>query len=55
MLVFEDLDFLIEIYPEDGFLGGEIRFRISRSIAKSEIWISKSKSRFPNRTQPKYR
>ena len=30
-----DLDFLIEIYPEDGFLGGEIRFRISRSIGKS--------------------
>ena len=25
-----DLDFLIEIHPEDGFLGGEIRFRISR-------------------------
>ena len=30
-----DLDFLIEIHPEDGFLGGEIRFRISRSIEKS--------------------
>ena len=30
-----DLDFLIEIHPEDGFLGGEIRFRISRSIGKS--------------------
>ena len=29
------LDFLIEIYPEDGFLSGEICFRISRSIAKS--------------------
>ena len=25
-----DLDFLIEIHSEDGFLGGEIRFRISR-------------------------
>ena len=25
-----DLDFLIEIHPEDGFLGGEIRFRNSR-------------------------
>ena len=24
-----DLDFLIEIHPEDGFVGGEIRFRIS--------------------------
>ena len=24
-----DLHFLIEIHPEDGFLGGEIRFRIS--------------------------
>ena len=47
-----DLDFSIEIHPEDGFLGGEICFRISRSIAKSEIRISKSKSRFPNRTQP---
>ena len=33
----QDLDFLIEIHPEDGFLGGEIRFRISRSIAKSRI------------------
>ena len=32
-----DLDFLIEIHPEDGFLGGEIRFRISRSIGKSEF------------------
>ena len=28
-----DLDFLIEIHPEDGFLGGEIRFRISQSNA----------------------
>ena len=37
-----DLDFLIEIHPEDGFVGGEIRFRISRSIAKSEIRISQS-------------
>ena len=36
-----DLDFLIEIHPEDGFLGEEIRFRI------------KSKSGFPNRTHPK--
>ena len=26
------MDFLIEIHPEDGFLGGEIRFRIWRSI-----------------------
>ena len=47
-----DLDFLIEIHPEDGFLRGEICFRISRSVAKSEIQISKSKSVFPNRTQP---
>ena len=30
-----DLDFLIEIHPEDGFLGSEIRFRISLSIGKS--------------------
>ena len=30
-----DLDFLIKIHPEDGFLGGEIRFRISPSIGKS--------------------
>ena len=30
-----DLDFLIEIHAEDGFLGGEIRFRISSSIGKS--------------------
>ena len=46
------MDFLIEIHPGDGFLEGEIRFRISRSIAKSAIRISKSKSGFPNRTQP---
>ena len=38
----QDLDFLIKIRPEDGFLEGEIRFRISRSIAKSEIRISQS-------------
>ena len=37
-----DLDFLIEIHPKDGFLGGKISFRISRSIAKSEIRISQS-------------
>ena len=47
-----DLDSLIEIHPEDGFLQSEIRFRISRSIAQSQIRISKSKSGFPNRTQP---
>ena len=45
-----DLDYLIEIHPEDGFLGGEIRFRISRSIGKSGF--RKSKSGFPNRTHP---
>ena len=27
----------IEIHPEDGFLGGEIRFRISHSIGKSRF------------------
>ena len=43
---------LIEIHPEDGFLGGEIRFRISRSIGKSGFRFSKSKSGFPNRTHP---
>ena len=32
-----DLDFLIEIHPEDGFLGGEIHFRISCSIGKSRF------------------
>ena len=32
-----DLDFLIEIHPEDGFLGSEIRFWISRSIGKSRF------------------
>ena len=36
-----DLGFLIEIQTEDGFIESEIRFRISRSIAKSEIRISK--------------
>ena len=49
-----DLDFLIEIHPEDGFLRGEICFWISRLIAKSKIRVSKSKSRFPNRMQPYY-
>ena len=46
------MDFLIEIHPEDGFLGGEIRFRISRSIGKSGFRFSKSKSGFLNRTHP---
>ena len=46
------MDFLIEIHPEDGFLGGEIRFRISRLIDKSGFRFSKSKSGFPNRTHP---
>ena len=36
-----DLGFLIEIHNEDGFLESEIRFQISRSIAKSENRISK--------------
>ena len=45
-------NFCVGGYPEDGFLGGEMRYRISRSIAKSEVRISKSKSGFPNRTQP---
>ena len=48
-----DVDFLIEIHPEDGLLGGEICFRISRSIGKSGFRFWKSKSRFPNRTHPK--
>ena len=26
-----DLDFLIEIHPEDGFLGGEIRVRLGNA------------------------
>ena len=47
-----DVDFNYEIHSEDGFLRGQIRFRDSRSIAKSEIRISKSKSRFSNQTQP---
>jgi len=36
------LEILIEIHHEDGFLAVEIRFRISRVIAKSKIRISKS-------------
>ena len=44
--------FLIEIHPEDGFLGGQIRFQISRSIGKSGFRFWKSKSGFPNRTHP---
>ena len=36
------MDFLIEIHLEDGSLGSEIRYRISRSIAKSGIRISES-------------
>ena len=34
--------FFTEIHLEDGFLEGEIRFRISRLITKSKIPISKS-------------
>ena len=41
------LDFLIEIHREDEFLGGEIRFRISRLIAKSETRISNLNPYFP--------
>ena len=48
-----DLDFLIAIHPEDEFLGGEIRFQISRSIGKSGFRFWKSKFRFPNRTHPR--
>ena len=40
--------FLNEIHPEDGLLEGEICFRISRSIGKSEIRISKSNSAMYN-------
>ena len=38
-----DLDFLIEIHPEDGFLGGETVFRPSESRS-----IAKFKFGFPN-------
>ena len=41
------MDFLIEIHREDEFLGGEIRFRIWRLIAKSEIQISSLNPDFP--------
>ena len=41
------MDFLIEIHREDEFLGGEIRFRISRLIAKSETRISNLNPDFP--------
>ena len=41
------LDFLVEIHPEERFLGGKICFRILRLIADSKIQISKSKSGFP--------
>ena len=47
-----DLDFLIEIHPDDGFLGGEVHFRISCSIGKSGFRFSKSKSGFPNQMHP---
>ena len=36
------------------FLSVEIRFWISRSIANPKSGFLKSKSRFPNRTHPKY-
>ena len=42
-----DLDFPIEIHPEDGFLGGEIRFRISRSIGKSDLDMEHLNPDFP--------
>ena len=43
----------MQIHPENGFLRDEIRFRVSRLIAKSEVRISKSKSGFPKQTHPK--
>ena len=43
---------IIEIHPVDGFLGGKIRFQISRSIGKSGFRFSKSKSGFLNRMHP---
>ena len=49
------LDLLVEIHPEERFLGGKICFWILRLIADSKIQISKSKSGFPNRTQLKSR
>ena len=48
-----NLDFLIEIHPVDGFLRGEIHFRISRWMGKSGFRFWKSKSGFPNQTHPK--
>ena len=47
------LDLLVEIHPEERFLGGKICFWILRLIVDSKIQISKSKSGFPNRTQLK--
>ena len=41
------LDLLVEIHPEERFLGGKICFWILRLTADSKIQISKSKSRFP--------
>ena len=55
-----DLDFLIEIHTEDGFLGGEIRVRLGNPDLDFENLNpdfpiereSKSKSGFSSRTHP---
>ena len=43
----------VKMKIQNRYLSVEIRFRISRSIAKPKSGFSKSKSRFPNRTHPK--
>ena len=40
------LDLLVEIHPEERFLGGKICFQILHLIADSKIQISKSTSGF---------
>ena len=47
-----DLGFLIEIHTEDGFLESEIRFGFRVHLQNPKTGFQKSKSGFPNRTQP---
>ena len=42
-----DLDFLIEIHPEDGFLGGEIRFGFRVRLGNPDLDFEKLNPDFP--------
>ena len=42
-----DLDFLIEIHPEDGFLGGEIRFGFRVRLGNPDLDFENLNPDFP--------